>query len=275
MFCRKYTWMLVIACLLLYAGCSRKGGEGQSNAPKVSVKSPASPAPEIPDELVPDTPPARVEPEKAPPEEPGSQAPQAPAGSADAGPGPGGQGEQQEEVDSPYLNPPKGQKSVKGSILLAGFETGDIKKANPERRLTVSTSNKSFAGTRSLSLHHKGNRLPEPAERVGYISIKVEETQLTGFSHFNMLVKGDKSGGNVLVGVNDKEGKCFRPTSAVKTKDEWNLIKIPFTDFKLAEAEVQAPLKNEIIWAVDFTVDVFGGSNDEYNLLIDEIYLSK
>ena len=275
MFCRKYTWMLVVACLLLCAGCSGKGGEGQSNAPTVSVKSPASPAPEVPDEVVPDTPPTRVEPEKAPPGDPGSQAPQAPAGSGDAVSGPGGQGEQQEEADSPYLKPPKGQKSVKGSVLLAGFEAGAIKKVSPERRLTVSNSTKSSAGKGSLRLSHKGNKLPDPAERVGYISIEVAETQLTGFSNFNMLVKGDKSGGNLLIGIIASDGRCFRPSANVKAKDGWNLIKIPFADFKPAQAEGPSDMKSAKIRAVEFTLDVFGGSNDEYSLLIDEIYLSK
>ena len=273
---RKCTWMLVVACLLFWVGCSGKGGEGQSNAPKVSAQKPASPTPEAPDEVVPDTPPARVEPEKAPPlKEPGSQEPQAPAGSGETVSGPGGQGEQQEEVDSPYLKPPKGQKSVKGSALLAGFEAGAIKKVSPERRLTTSNSTKSSAGNGSLRLSHKGNRLPDPAERVGYISIEVAETPLSGFSHFNMLVKGDKSGGNLLLGIIASDGKCFRPSTNVKTKDGWNLIKIPLADFKLAQAESSGDLKSVKIRAVEFTLDVFGANKDEYDLLIDEIYLSK
>ena len=185
------------------------------------------------------------------------------------------EGAPREERSGPSVSPPKGHREVAGSALIADFETGGLEKVTAERRLTLSFSTESFSGKRSLALFHKGNRNPDPAERVGYLSIEVPETSLDGYSHFNMLARGDAIGGNVLLGIGDGNSTFFRPDSCVKPLDEWSLIRIPIAAFKSPRDKTRIVEASKAIRFVDFTVDYPEGPRDEYNLLIDEIYLSK
>ena len=180
-----------------------------------------------------------------------------------------------EERSGPSTSPPKGYRDVAGSALLADFETGGFEKVTAEKRLTLSFSPESFAGKRSLKLFHKGNRMPDPAERVGYLSIEVPGTSLDGYSHFNILARGDAIGGNVLIGIGFGDGTSFRPDSGGKPLDEWSLIRTPLAAFKSHRDKTRIVEARKTIRTVDVTVDYSGGPREEYNLLIDEIYLSR
>ena len=193
----------------------------------------------------------------------------------------GEQAKGEQEGDDPekykYCKDPELSKKDRSINLVQRFLDEKVFETVSGDRLQMDIVEKSFEEDASLRVVLKKINSEDPAKRVGFLSVAIDNILIGSQDYLNILARCDGTSGSLRVGLLTPKGVRYELPTNVFLKDGWSLVRVPLSEFKRVK-EGDDPESTEelsgVISSVDFTLDVYGTPSEVFTAFFDKIYLS-